>query len=55
MAKFKKESGWLRRAQDEKRRVEEARRLAEHGPVTSLPVPDGDAQRVTAAELEEST
>lgn len=53
MARFKKEPGWLRDAQEAKARADEVRRLSELGPVTSLPVDDdGSAERVTADELE---
>lgn len=46
-------TGWLRRAQEARVRTDE--KYAERGPVSNLPVPDGDAERITAAELEESS
>lgn len=52
MAKFRKEPGWLGRAQERREAADRARASAEAGPTSSLPVPAGDAERISAAELE---
>lgn len=42
----------LRQAQEQMRELND-RTFRDRGPVTSLPVPAGNAERITAAELEE--